>query len=52
MWPSAFFADRYFAPRYWAKVGAGAPVADPDYWRGVSWRGHPKVAYPTDGAIH
>lgn len=48
---SRYFADRMWAPRYWVKVGTGASV-DPDYWRGISWRGHPKVAYPIDGAIH
>jgi hypothetical protein len=21
------------------------------YWRGTAWIGHPKVAYPTDGAL-
>lgn len=28
------------------------PVVDPDYWRGRPWRGHPKIAYPIDGALH
>lgn len=26
---------------------AGAP----DYWRGAAWIGHPKVNWPTDGAL-
>lgn len=32
MFPTRFFADVYFAPRYWPKVGSGtgAPAALPD----------------------
>lgn len=35
-------------------VGSGTPLSppvDPDYWRGRPWRGHPKVAWPRDGAL-
>lgn len=28
MFPSRYFPDRHFAPRYWPKVGATAPLGD------------------------
>ena len=27
------------------------PGVDPAYWRGTPWIGHPKVAWPVDGAL-
>ena len=27
MFPKRYFGNRMFAPRFWAKVGAGAPAA-------------------------
>lgn len=29
MFPTRFFADRFYALRYWCKTGAAAPQAEP-----------------------